>query len=232
MCSRIKDEDGSKQYQGAPLQCYDARTLEYCKEQALTDLKQLDLKMRDRLEWSDVKLLYSILIFIDGKLSRTCSINTGMLDSDDREEDNLDGIKSAMESITSAFRVPLEAKVVNLSSLYDDIEEVVDHARRYLSIDKVRYQKVLYTLHTSPDSSKWPNILQICQLLFSFPFSSGRVERIFSTVKVIKTDRRTRLHIPTLCDLLDISVEGPELSEFSSDRAIEMWWKDCALLGG
>lgn len=82
-------------------------------------------------------------------------------------------IKSAMESITSAFRVPLEAKVVNLSSLYDEIEEVVDHARRYLSIDKVCYQKVLYTLHTSPDSSKWPNILQICQLLFSFPFSSG-----------------------------------------------------------
>ena len=173
MCSRIKDEDGSKQYQGAPLQCYDTRTLEYCKEQALADLKQLDLKMRDRLEWSDVKLLYSILIFIDGKLSRACSINTGMSDSDDREEDNLDGIKSAMESITSAFRVPLEAKVVNLSSLYDEIEEVVDHARRYLSIDKVCYQKVLYTLHTSPDSSKWPNILQICQLLFSFPFSSG-----------------------------------------------------------
>ena len=44
VCSRIKDEDGSKQYQGALLQCYDTRTLEHYKEQALADLKQLDLK--------------------------------------------------------------------------------------------------------------------------------------------------------------------------------------------
>ena len=106
----------------------------------------------------------------------------------------MDGIKSAMENITSAFRVPLEAKGVNLSSLHDEIEEVVDHARRYLSIDKVCYQKVWYKLHTSPDSSKWPNILLICQLLFSLPFSSGRVERIFSTLKVIKTDKQDSTH--------------------------------------
>ena len=53
-----------------------------------------------------------------------------MSDSDDNEEDNLDGIKSAMESITSAFRAPLEVKGVNLSSLHDEIEEAVDYARR------------------------------------------------------------------------------------------------------
>ena len=230
VCSRIKDEDGSKQYQGALLQCYDTRTLEHCKEQALADLKQLDLKMRDRLEWSDVKLLRSILLFIDtqGWQVKSSRTDTGMSDSDDGGEDNLDGIKSAMENITSAFRVPLEAKGVNLSSLHDEIEEVVDHARRYLSIDKICYQKVWYKLHTSPDSSKWPNILLICQLLFSLPFSSGQVERIFSTLKVIKTDRRTRFHTSSLCDLLDISVEGPGLGDFSPDRAIELWWKDCA----
>ena len=225
----IKDEDGSKQYQGALLQYYDTRTLEHCKEQALADLKQLDLKMRDRLEWSDVKLLCSILLFIDtqGWQVKSSSTDTGMSDSDDGE-DNLDRIKSAMESITSAFRVPLEAKGVNLSSLHDEIEEHVDHARRHLSTDKVCYQKVWYKLHASPDSSKWPNILLICRLLFSLPFSSGRVERIFSTLKVIKTDRRTRLHTSSLGDLLNISVEGPELSDFSPDRAIELWWKDFA----
>ena len=86
VCSKIKDEDGSKQYQGALLQCYDTRTLEHCKEQALADLKQLDLKMRDRLEWSDVKLLRSILLFciIDtqGWQVKSSSTDTGMLDSD------------------------------------------------------------------------------------------------------------------------------------------------------
>ena len=87
--------------------------------------------MRDRLEWSDVKLLHSILLFIDtqGWQVKSSSTDTGMSNSDDGGEDNLDGIKSAMESITSAFRVPLEAKGVNLSSLHDEIEEHVDHAR-------------------------------------------------------------------------------------------------------
>lgn len=169
-------------------QYYNTKTLECCKEQALADMKQLDLKMKDRLEWSDMKLLRSILLFIDTqrwqmKSSRTY---TGMSDSYDSEEDDPDGIKSALESITSAFRNPLEGEGVNLSSLYDEIEEVVDHAKRYLS---VCYQKVWYKLHTctSPDSSKWLNIL-IYRLLLSLPFSSGRVKRIFSTLKVIKTD--------------------------------------------
>ena len=77
----------------------------YCKEQALADLKQLDLKMRDRLEWSDVKLLRSILLFIDtqGWQVKLSSTNTGM------SEDNLAGVKSAMENTISAFRVHLEA---------------------------------------------------------------------------------------------------------------------------
>ena len=68
-------------------------------------MKQLDLKMRDRLEWSDVKLLRSILLFIDtqGWQVKLSSTNTGM------SEDNLDGVKSAMENTTSAFRVPLKA---------------------------------------------------------------------------------------------------------------------------
>ena len=68
-------------------------------------MKQLDLKMRDRLEWSDVKLLRSILLFIDtqGWQVKLSSTNTGM------SEDNLDEVKSAMENTISAFRVPLEA---------------------------------------------------------------------------------------------------------------------------
>ena len=88
-------------------------------------MKQLDLKMRDRLEWCDVKLLLVFcfsLILKGGKLSRAV-LTLVLSDSDDSEEDNLDGIKSAMESITSAFRAPLEDKGVNLSSLHDKIEE-------------------------------------------------------------------------------------------------------------
>lgn len=45
----------------------------------------------------------------------------------------------------------------------------------------------------------------------------------------INQDRQTKLHKSTLSDLPDISVEGPELSNFSPDRAIAIWWKDYAI---
>ena len=49
--------------------------------------------------------------------------------------------------------------------------------------------------------------------------SNAHVERLFSTLKVIKTRRRTRLQTTTLSDLLDIRVEGPLLISFSADEA-------------
>ena len=80
----------------------------------------------------------------------------------------------------------------------------------------------------SPDAeSKWPNILQLCKLVFSLPFSNAHVERLFSTLKIIKTDRRSNLKSTTLSDLLDIQVEGPPLTSFSADRAVSLWWNDC-----
>ena len=65
-------------------------------------------------------------------------------------------------------------------------------------------------------------------------FSNGSVEVMFSTLKLVKTNRidimglwRTRLHLDTLSDLLEIPVEGPVLRRFSPMQAVEAWWKDC-----
>ena len=90
------------------------------------------------------------------------------------------------------------------------------------------YRRVWYKLTTSPDAAKWPNVLLLSELLFSLPFSSGTVERMFSALKLVKTDRRTNLHASTLNDLLDISIEGTTLANFSPDEAIDLWWKGCS----
>ena len=45
----------------------------------------------------------------------------------DSEDDDLDEINAAVEYITSHFREPLEAVGMNLSSIQDEIEEVVDY---------------------------------------------------------------------------------------------------------
>ena len=67
----------------------------------------------------------------------------------------------------------------------------------------------------------------LCELGFSLPFSNGRVERIFSSLKLVKTDRRTRLQKSTLKDLLEIQAQGPTLSNFSPEQAVSLWWTDC-----
>ena len=60
--------------------------------------------------------------------------------------------------------------------------------------------------------------------MFSLPFSNGRVEQIFSFLKIIKTTSRTSLSVNTLDDLLEIFVEGPPLDCFSADPAVDLWW--------
>lgn len=136
-------------------------------------------------------------------------------------------VSAAVELIATTFREPLEAVGVNLLVLQDQITEIVEYARNYLSIESEEYHKVWYKLHVCPDASRWHNVLLLCELCFSLPFSNGRVERIFSSLKLIKTDRRTRLHHATLSDLLEIQVEGPSLGNFSPKAAVEAWWKDC-----
>ena len=215
-------------YQGAVLQRFSASIKASCKENALDDLKRLNETMRNRLEWSDVQLLRAILVVLDTQnwLHRQKSEDGSGNDSEE-EDSGLAEVKSALEIVTTFFRVPLEAKGAHLSSLLDEIQEVVEYSRMYLSIEKESYKRVWYRLHSAPDAAKWPNILLICELLFSLPFSNGKVERFFSSLKVIKTERRTSLHVSTVDDLLEITTEGPPLSHFTPDSAVDLWWSDC-----
>ena len=160
-------------------------------------------------------MLRSILVLID-----TQGWQKSGSESDDDDE-SLGEIKWAIEYIASVFREPLEAKDVNIAAFQYEIDEVVGYSRRYLPIQRESYRKIWYKIHNSHDANKWPTILLLCELLFSFPFSSGHVERLFSSLKLIKTNN---LQASTLGDLLEIHVEGPPLKKFSPDNAIEAWW--------
>ena len=236
LLGRMKDEGGEKLYQGAPLKNVSQAIQESLKQDALRDLNRLDEKMRERLKWSDIKLLRSLLIFLEtqswAKRSRQraqpVSENEDEIDDDDGDDSSLVEIKESVEHIATHFRVPLEAKGVSLATLQDEVEEAVEYARAYLDIDRTEYRKVWYKMFSCPDARKWPNILSLCELSFSLPFSNGTVEQIFSSMKVVKTSRRTNLQGDTLNDLLEIYVEGPPLSSFCPDLAIELWWSDCS----
>jgi len=211
--ARIKEEGGESVYQGTVLNKYAVSVVEQCAKHALKDLKSLENEMKNRLEWSDIELLRSILTFMD---TQSWAVSEG-------SEDEIAEISAAVEHIVTHFREPLVAVRANLASIQDELEEVVDYSRKYLNISVDSHQSIWYKLHSVRDSSKWPNILLVVELLFSLPFANSKVERMFSTLKIIKTDRRTQLNT----DLLEIQIEGPPLQTFVADAAVKLWWDDC-----
>ena len=176
--------------------------------------------MRTRLEWSDVNFMRSVLLFLDTQSWQDSEAESS------NEDDCLSEIKSALVSITDVFCAPLEAKGADLTSILDEIEDIIEYARTYLRIGCNSYKKVWYQLYSSPDSAKWPNIKLVSELLLSLPFSTAKVERLFSTLKTIKNEKRTNLSCSTLDDLLEVNTEGPTLSNFSADAAVDLWWSD------
>ena len=80
----------------------------------------------------------------------------------------------------------------------DEIEEVVHYAGTYLPLATESYRQIWYKLHISPNSVRWPNILLLCELVFSLPFTTCRVEQMFSLLRVVKIKCRTNLQTSTL----------------------------------
>ena len=66
------------------------------------------------------------------------------------------------------------------------------------------------------------------ELLFSLPFTNSKVEGMFSSLKVIKTDHHTSFQISALDDLMEINIEGPPAPSFLGEYAVDLWWADCA----
>ena len=142
-------------------------------------------------------------------------------------DDCLSEIKLALVSITDVFRAPLETKGAKLISNLDEIKDIVDQARTYLKIGCDSYKKIWYQLYSSSDSAKWPNIMLVNELLLSLLFSTAKVEH-FSTLKIIKNEKRTNLSCSTLNYLFGVNTEGPTLGNFSADAAVDLWWSDCS----
>ena len=90
----------------------------------------------------------------------------------DSEEDLAD-IRVAVECLISTFRAPLESRGVCMATIQDELQDAIEYARKYLAIGRENYRSIWYKLHTCPDSSKWPNVLQLSKLVFSLPITTS-----------------------------------------------------------
>ena len=132
------------------------------------------------------KLLCHIIAFLDTQTwQRKSNVQTSEQDS---EDENIDD--------NAEFRIAVETLAVCFAILALHVEEVVRYARKYLHISKVCYESVWYIVHTCPD------------IVLVSPLTTTHVERMFSSLKLIKTDRRSSMSKNTLSDLMEVYHEG------------------------
>ena len=141
------------------------------------------------------------------------------------KEKNADHARAALPRLIKRFEIPLQRAGADLSVLEEEWEDMTDYGKRYLNLVQDDYHSIWWKLFNAADASKWVNILSLIELLFCLPVANGRVERMFSNLKIIKTDRRSSLSEDSLDHLVRIAVDGLPLSQWDAKPAVNLWWK-------
>ena len=84
-----------------------------------------------------------------------------------------------------------------------------------VALKELTWQDINTALH-----STCPLILSVFDIILSIPATNVDYERGFSTMRQVKTDWRSKLHIITLNDYMRISLEGPSIANFNPTNAI------------
>ena len=155
--------------------------------------------LRSRLKWYDMQLMRDI-IFVLGTQGWEKAVE---------EDDSMDAINRIVEQ----FTVPLQGASANIEAV------------QFISVSTLDYRAVWWRIFHAPNASEWSNALILAYLLFSLPASNAKVERVFSHVSIIKTNKRILLSNDTLGDLLLLSTDQVPLQDFCPDAAVNLWWR-------
>ena len=138
------------------------------------------------------------------------------------ENDNLE----AIDRLVTRFTIPLQSAGAQIEEIHTQFDALLKYATQYVSLSTMDYRGVWWRLFHAPNASEWTNALMLAELLFSLPDSNGTLERVFSQVGVIKSNKRALLSNETLDDLLIVATDDLTLKEFNPDAAIDLWWKE------
>ena len=135
---------------------------------------------------------------------------------------------SAVQNLLHHFETPLEHAGVDIPVLVDEWHALCGYGKNYLNLVEDSYQTIWWKILNNgfADNGKWTNILALVRLLFTLPVANGSVERIFSRLNLIKSDRHCSLGEDSLENLVRICVAGPPRSQWDASSAIRCWWKD------
>lgn len=120
--------------------------------------------------------------------------------------------------LVNHFKPLLEKNNVALSTISTEW-----NAFKHYAAENLTGNSNIWSLLLTHYQVNFPNLAHLIEVLLLFPISNATVERGFSTMRRIKTDWRSRLNEETLDHLLRISTNGPPLSEFNLQTAVEQF---------
>ena len=208
---KVGDDNGKKVYQCQELkrfneaeQYYTRHCEEFCEG--------VNACLRSRMEWSDQQLMRDII----------CVLATQGWEKIVEENLPLESV----ERLVAKFTIPLQGAQANCDKIQEEMQSLLQYAVHFISLSTLDYRAVWWRLFNAPSSSEWSNALTLVELLLSLPASNGKLERVFSQLNVVKTNKRTSLTNESLDDLLLLTSDSIPLKNFCPDDAIDLWWKD------
>ena len=110
-----------------------------------------------------------------------------------------------------------------ISELLEQWQSLCNYTIKHLSLETTEYCVVWHKIFQSSRKDSWNLILLLVELLFSLPVSNAKVERMFSLMKKIKTNRRSSLSENILSSLVRICIEGPGCENFHAVPDTTLW---------
>ena len=101
----------------------------------MDDICRLEQKIKEHLEWSDIQLMRSMMVFLETQTWQSYS------DAQDEILDDFAEVRTAVEYIISTFRILLQAKGMCVASIQDEVEDV-SYVMKYLPIGSENYRKI------------------------------------------------------------------------------------------
>ena len=112
---------------------------------------------------------------------------------------------------------------VSIPNLLEPCYELVEYAKKILSLAGVLYLVTWLKIFTSPRGKGWSDVLLMIRLLFTVSVSKGNLERMLYKLKLVKTSFRCSLGVKRFENILRIMEEGSSWETFDPISAIMKW---------
>ena len=193
MLRKINEEKGKFSYQCQVLKNFSEAKCYYENQYSEYCVQVIDC-IKSRLAWSDLTTIRDIIFILatngwQKPIEEAKSVVEIDFEETVENENSIESECIVIDRLIEKFRIPLEGANADTAEILPEFKMMVAYASQFISLSTLDYKSVWWQLFNAPNSSEWSNALILIKLLFSLPVSNGTVERIFSNLNVIKTDR-------------------------------------------